>query len=163
MAKDHREELEAARDHLAALLRKREEIEVSIARQKRKVAAWAELCDESEFSDKLLDLDLGGLTDVCRTAMRASRREWMTANEIMNAIRELGFPLNEYKAPMATVTTTVNRLVESGEAEDKRPNLGLIQYKWVGRGVPLSSLLRVGQEFKPQYNPPDPLGKRGKK
>ena len=38
------------------LIRRREQIEQDIAKQKRKVAAWAELCDESEYAERLLTL-----------------------------------------------------------------------------------------------------------
>jgi hypothetical protein len=127
-----KKELEKARQQLADLLVKREQVEIEIAKQKRKVAAWAELCEESDIADKSLDLDLGGLTDVCRTAMRASRKDWMTISEIQDAVKELGFPLHEYKAPAASITTTINRLAQSGEViSDKGPS-GFIEYKHVG-------------------------------
>jgi len=138
MSPDHKKELLKAREELADLLGKREEIEVAIARQKRKVAAWSELCDESEIGDPVNDalealgLDLGGLSDACRTAMRASRKEWMTIAEIQATLKELGYPLDKYKAPTASITTTVNRLADSGEVVvEKRP--GASEYKWVGQ------------------------------
>lgn len=128
---DHKNGLHSARSELARLLRERERIEVEIARQRRKVAAWAELCD-GEFTD-VNDPGLGGLSDACRTALRASRKEWMTASEIQTVLKELGFPLEKYKAPAASVTTTVNRLAESGQVvADRRTSLGATEYKWVG-------------------------------
>lgn len=140
-------ELQKAREELAQLIRKREDIEVDIARQKRKVAAWAEVCDEGEVTESsnalamAIGLDLGGLTDACRTAMRSSRKEWMTVTEIQEALKELGFPLEKYKAPIASITTTVNRLVDGNEATmEKRPN-GANEYKWVGGYRKLSDLI----------------------
>ncbi len=144
-APDYVNALQKARVELAELLRKREELEVSIAKQKRKVAAWSELCDESEYSDatalgELIGLDLGGLTEACKTAMRASRKEWMTIAEILAALKELGFPLEKYKAPAASVTTTINRLVEAKEViPDKHPG-GAHEYKWAG---PLDQALQM--------------------
>src|SRR5947199_2052222 len=88
---------------LAKLLHERDEIEIKIARQKKRVAALAGLCDESEFGDGPFDFDLGGLADVCRTAMRASRKEWMTIAEVQAAIKELGYPLEKYKAPATSI------------------------------------------------------------
>src|SRR5271166_4384932 len=113
-------DLKREREILAGLLREREETEIKIARQKKRVAALAELCEESEFAEQAIDLNLGGLTDVCRTAMRAARKEWMSIAEIQETVSELGFPLNQYKAPAASITTTVNRLVDAGEVEAKR-------------------------------------------
>jgi len=140
MTVDHKKELVKAREYLADLMRKREEIEVAIARQQRKVAAWSELCDESEFSENVLQLsdllgiDMGGLSDACRTAMRASRKEWMTIAEIIETLKELGFPIDKYKAPAASITTTVNRLVAGKEVVVNKNSPGAAEYKWVGLG-----------------------------
>jgi hypothetical protein len=135
VAKDYRDDLKQERETLANLLQQREEIEVKIARGKKRIAALAELCDESEFAEQVLDLDLGGLTDVCRTVLRASRKTWLTIPEIQEAIKELGFPLDQYKAAPASITTTVNRLVDGKEVVvDKRPQ-GASEYKWVGRDL----------------------------
>lgn len=151
MTPTHQEELLKAREELAALLRKKEEIEITIARQKRKVAAWSELCDESEIGDgatealESLGLDLGGLSDACRTAMRASRKEWMTITEIQETLKELGFPLDKYKAPTASITTTVNRLADAKEVVvEKRPG-GASEYRWVGPAISANAnIFRVG-------------------
>jgi hypothetical protein len=144
---DTKRQLNKARQELADLILKREQIEIEIAKQKRKVAAWAELCDESEVADAI-DLDLGGLADACRTVLRASRKEWMTVADIMGALKELGFPLDKYKAPAASVTTTVNRLAEDHEVVvDRRSNPGATEYKWVGQAMGRVELLRRGEEL----------------
>jgi hypothetical protein len=137
---------------LAKLLRERDDIEIKIARQRKRVSALAELCDESEFGDNPFDFDLGGLADVCRTAMRASRKEWMTIAEIQAAIKELGYPLDKYKAPAASITTTINRMVKEEEVRiAKRSTPGANEYKYVGLGhkaaATLLDLLRTGNEI----------------
>ena len=122
----------ALRAELAKLYEQREDIEVRIARTKRKLAILAELSEETENA-QTPDLQLGGLSAACRTALRASRKPWMTVSEIQAALKELGFPLHEYKAPAASISTTVNRLVEYGEVvPDRRSNPGATEYKWVG-------------------------------
>ena len=70
VVKKYIDDLKQEITELVKLLQDRDDIEVQIARHKKRVAALAELCDESEFGDQPLDLDHGGLTDVCRTAMR---------------------------------------------------------------------------------------------
>ncbi|HEX4785061.1 MAG TPA: hypothetical protein VH350_12005 [Candidatus Sulfotelmatobacter sp.] len=123
---------------MATLLAKRERIEIEIARQKRKVAALSELCNENEYSPpanhvlEVLGFGLGGLSDACRTALRASRKEWMTLAEIQEALKELGFPLDKYKAPTASITTTVNRLVDGREVVVEKRPAGASEYKWAG-------------------------------
>jgi chromosome segregation ATPase len=129
---DYAAEFTKAVDELADLEVQREKLERRIARQKRKVAALAELCDDSEDAPQLADLNLGGLTEACRTAMRGSKIEWMTIAEIQQALLDLGFPLKDYKAPAASITTTVNRLVEAGEAKVERRQPGLSVYRYVG-------------------------------
>lgn len=133
-----KEQLAKAQKELSELLLKREHIEILIAKQKRKVAAWVELCDESDVAEPV-DLDLGGLSDACRTALRGSRKEWITIAEIQAALKELGFPLQQYKAPAASITTTVNRMVEEGSVVPHKLADGVAEYKWVGpkdlRGV----------------------------
>ncbi len=142
MASNYQKDLKQAREDLADLLANREQIEIEIARQKRKVAALSELCDESELGDGVnealqsLGLDLGGLSDACRTAMRASRKEWMTITEIQESLKELGFPLDKYKAPTASITTTVNRLADNNEVIVEKRLGGASEYKWVGQNVP---------------------------
>ena len=162
---DTRRELEKAAEKLKHLFEQREQIEVEIARQQRKVAAWAELCNDSAYTEAL-DLGLGGLSHACRTALRASRKGWMNTTEIMTALRELGFPLQKYKAPMASITTTVNRLVEAGEVDvNRRPNPGATEYKWIGQswGAPssLANMIVDHDRDKAAHQPePYPPAKR---
>lgn len=137
-----KQEIEKEQKELERLLQLKEQAEVAIAKTKRRLAAWMEILDDTETGALVPDLDLGGLTDACRTVLRGSRKGWMTTAEIQSALKELGFPIHEYKAPAASILTTVNRLVESGEVLiDKRSQPGASEYKWAGV-VKLSSLLR---------------------
>jgi len=131
---DTKQELKQAINKLANLLNKKELIESEIAKQRRKVAAWQELC--ATDNDNALDvgliacgnafkdsvLDLGGLTEACRTVLRGSRIEWMTITEIQSELKQLGFALEKYKAPAASITTTINRMVESKEVAVSLPD-----------------------------------------
>lgn len=118
---------------LSKMLVEQEQLEVQIAKTKRKVALLSQLCDETDTLAPIPDLDLGGLTEACRTVLRASRKEWMNSTEIKNGLAELGFPLDKYKAPMASITTTVNRMVETGDVvQSNNANPGAVEYKWLG-------------------------------
>ncbi|HTW62140.1 MAG TPA: hypothetical protein VMD55_10075 [Terracidiphilus sp.] len=127
-----RKGLEGAVAELKRLLENKERIEVEIARQQRKVAAWAELCDDSAYADPF-DLGLSGLSDACRSALRGSRKEWMTTSDVATALRELGVALDRYKAPMASIATTVNRMVEGGEVLPRSGENGVTEYKWLSK------------------------------
>lgn len=129
---NYRTDLEQAQDELIELVRQREILEQKIAKLKRRAALLAQLCEQEEAAQGIIDLDLRGLIDVCRTAMRASVKEWMTISDIEEIIKQLGFPVHEYKAPTASITTTVNRIVEDGEAKVIRETGVPAKYKWVG-------------------------------
>jgi len=66
--------LEVEREELLVLFKEREELEIRIAKKQRRVAALATLVDDSEASDSILGLDLYGLTNAIRTALRAASR-----------------------------------------------------------------------------------------
>ena|ERR1039458_2310975 len=126
-----KQEIEKEQKELERLLQLKEQTEVAIAKTKRRLAAWMEILDDTETGELVPDLDLGGLIDACRTALRGRRNDWMTIAEIQADLRKLGFPLDKYKAPAASITTTVNRLVDAGEVQaDRSP--GATKYKWVG-------------------------------
>lgn len=144
---DANNELKKAIEKLADLLTQKERLEDEVARQRRKVAAWRELCDAEQDRDVDVGmkacsdaftaaiLNLGGLSDACRSVMRSSRKEWLTITEIQTGLKEIGFSLDAYKAPYASIATTVNRMADGENAEvvvARRTNPGATEYKWVG-------------------------------
>lgn len=106
-----------ARDRLTELFRQREALDVQIAKQQRRVAALAALIDESEESDQILELNLGGLTDAVRGVLKGAGPMGLTPVEIRKRLIQMYFPVNEYKNFMASLGTTLRRLVESGEVK----------------------------------------------
>jgi len=113
---------------LSELQRRSEELEVLLAKKKRRIAALAQLAYEDD-DIKLTLRFVEGLRDACRTALRASRKEWVTVPEIQQVVAELGFPVHELKAPAASITTTVNRLVKDEEVLSRVVG-GKREYKW---------------------------------
>jgi hypothetical protein len=124
------QDLRDTKEKLELLLKWREDVEIVIARAKRKIALLTELSKETE-SDRSGDLGLGGLQESCATVLRGSTEEWLTIAEIESGLRELGFPVDQYKAPRASITTTVNRLVKTKRVVvNRQRTLGITQYKW---------------------------------
>ena len=110
--------VEEARASLTELFRQREALEIAIARQQRRVAALAALVDESEEGDRILQLELGGLTDSVRSVLRAAGAAGgLTPKEIRSRLIQLYFPVNEYQNFMASLGTVLKRLVKSGEVK----------------------------------------------
>jgi hypothetical protein len=123
-----RNDLERARQRLDELLAEHESVEVEIAREKRRIAALTQLVEgDAPETD-----DLGGLSEACRSAFRASRKEWLGLADVRNGLRELRFPVNRYKSLAAMVVVTVNRMVEAGEVQLIRTKEGRKAFKWLG-------------------------------
>lgn len=144
------EEVAQAREELADLFNQREELDVRIAKQQRRVAALAALVDESEQSDQILELNLGGLTDVVRSALRAGGPRGLTPMEVRTRLNQLSFPTGEYKNFMATLHSVLKRLVDAGEVRpvifDKHEGRDGSVYQWVG-GIKN----KFGNRFKNRY------------
>lgn len=144
---DIQKELQKAKMDLIRLLGIRERIEQAIAKQKRKIAAWTELADAGEFSDAA-SIDLS-LTEACVTVLRSTGKQWASISDIQNDLREIGFPLDKYKAAAASITTTVNRMEDEGSVVSRKLAGGVKEYKWVGpkelreagKLLPMSKLL----------------------
>jgi len=128
----YRQDLQEAQEQLSSMLQEFEDLQTKIAKQKRRIAALAELCEGSDTTGAPVQIDMGGLTDACRTVLRAYYKEWLSIGAIQQALIKFGFPILEYKAPMASLTTTVNRLVEAGEVEPIRVSGGSREFKWAG-------------------------------
>ena len=131
MVSEYKDDLQEARERLVELLRKREMLEVDIAKQQSNVAALATLADESEETDEVLEMNLGGLTSACRIALRAAGKKGLTPREVRKALTNLHFPIGEYKNPLASIHTVLKRFVKSGEAKRILNLKDGTKYKWV--------------------------------
>jgi hypothetical protein len=134
-SKTHRDELVQAREDLCQMFIAREQLEVEIARQQRRIAALTALVNESEEVDELLELNLGGLTDAVRSVFRASERSGLTPVEVRNRLSHLYFPVNEYKNFMATLHTVLIRLEKNKEIRlailDRHEGRDESVYQWI--------------------------------
>lgn len=113
MTHNYKAELEKARQELSQLLMDAELVQNLIAKQKRKIAALAELADETEDSAAPLGL-VEGITDAVRTVFRSAEKPLNPA-EVRTRVEALGLP--PQKNILASVHTVIRRLQESGEVE----------------------------------------------
>jgi chromosome segregation ATPase len=152
MDREYKTELETAREELADMFREKEELETRIARQQRKVAALAVLSDESEDTDDLLALGLGGLSSACRSVFRASTTKLLTPVEIRDRLRQLQFPIHEYKNILASIHNTLKRLEAKGEVKlkirDVNEELDESVYQWIGESYGASGMRAALQKTK---------------
>jgi hypothetical protein len=128
--------LAEAREELARLFKEREELDIRIAKQQRRLGALATLVDDSEETDQIMELNLGGLTEAIRTALRAAGSRGLTPGEVTTRLIQLYFPVNEYKNFRASLITVLKRLVASGEVRtaihDVQEGRDQSVYQWVG-------------------------------
>ena len=139
MAERYKSDLEDATAKLNNLLVFREDLEARIAKQKKIVAALRELVksdDEVPTTDRLVR----GITDACRTVLRAAGRPLLPI-EVRDGVESLGVPPQANL--LASVYTVLRRLELAGEAvEDFEANRNpagnaVKAYRWAG---PMQSL-----------------------
>jgi hypothetical protein len=154
------EALSKARQQLSDLFRQQEALSLAISKQQRRVAALAALVDESEETDQLLDLNLGGLTDAIRGVLRDGGLG-LSPKQVRTRLIQQYFPVNEYKNFMASLHSVLARLIkarevktvvitttESGQQHDE------ICYRWIPKYGATNSLantiLRTYSKYDPQ-------------
>jgi hypothetical protein len=133
-------DLEHAVRDLLKLTAEREQWEVKIAKQKKRVAALYELVQTDEGAAALTGL-VEGITDACRVVMRAAEKP-LSVSDIRDRVQALGLPPQANL--LASIHTTVKRMKESGEVAEHMMALesggtGAF-YVWQGVGTPVNVL-----------------------
>ena len=145
MGHEYKAELKRERTALAELLRQREELATKIAKQQTRVAALAALCEQSEEIANMTEMDLGGLTNACRTAFRAAGGRGLMPVEVRNALEQLRFPTQTHKNILASIHTVIRRLEQAGEIRkaihDKHIGEDKSVYQWAGPNYGASNSL----------------------
>jgi hypothetical protein len=113
---------------LARMERERNDLETRIAKQKKIVAALAELSRTDEDSPALTGL-VDGVTDACRTVFRAAEGPLLPI-EVRDRVQALGLPPQSNL--LASVHTVIRRLVAANEVEEVNPvgGSGPLAYRW---------------------------------
>jgi hypothetical protein len=110
-------DLQQAKARLIQLMQQERALQVEIAKQKRAIAALSELAELTPPIDLV-----SGVTDAVRTVLRSAMNP-VSASEIYLRAQGLGLP--QQQNLLASVHTTLRRLVEAGEVEfDEDKNTG---------------------------------------
>lgn len=84
----------------------------------------------------MTEMDLGGLTNVCRTAFRAAGNRGLMPTEVRTALEQLRFPTRTHKNILASVHTVIRRLEQAGEVRkaihDIHDGADRSVYYWAG-------------------------------
>lgn len=136
MTRGYKAELERERRTLGELFRQREVLATKIAKQQTRVAALAALCEASEEIADMTEMDLGGLTNACRTAFRAAGNRGLMPTEVRGALERLRFPTHTHKNILASIHTVIRRLEQAREIRkaihDKHAGEDKSVYQWAG-------------------------------
>jgi hypothetical protein len=136
---DSEKALGQAREELLRMFKEQEELQISIAKQHRRVAALATLVDDSEEADTIMGLELYGLKDAIGIALKSAMPNGLTASEIMGRLIQLCFPVNEYTNFRASLNSVLKRFVQAGEVRvamhdvDAKSRRDESVYQWVGK------------------------------
>jgi DNA-binding transcriptional MerR regulator len=80
------------------------------------------------LTNALAKRDQTGLKEMCLEVLKAAYGP-LTVNEVIKELRERGFPVDEYKKPIAVVKITLSRLVDSREARPATKD-GKAAFEW---------------------------------
>jgi hypothetical protein len=130
--KDYRRALEAAIKEYDQLKAQRDAIETRLAQLRLIISNLGELCDlpgERRQSSGL------GLTDACRSALRASLGG-LTAAQVRERLASLGIDSNQYSNLLASIHIVLKRLAAAGEIWTYKAKDGKQVYAWKRAAVP---------------------------
>lgn len=136
VTKKYVDDLQEALRDLLLMTSEREQIEIRIAKQKKRVAALYELVQTDEDGAAFSGL-VDGITDACRVVFRAAEKP-LSPSEVRDRVQALGLPPQANL--LASVHTTLKRMREAGEIKEaidamqgKAPPV--IVYQWAGERI----------------------------
>jgi hypothetical protein len=140
VTRNYKADLEDAIHQLILMASEREELEIKIAKQKKRVAALHELVQTDEGSAALTGL-VEGITDACRVVFRAAERPLFPA-EVRDRVQALGLPPQDNL--LASIHTTIRRMKEAGEIKEiskvvQSGGMGAA-YMWVNEARSMNAL-----------------------
>ncbi len=112
----YKAELGKAESQLSILLARREKMDKEIARLRLDISALALLCGQPTMTTDRLGLGKNlGLSDACREVLRANDPNALTPAEVVEGLAQIGFSVDDHQNILASVATTLRRMVRSGE------------------------------------------------
>jgi hypothetical protein len=130
--KDYRRALEAAIKEYDRLKTQRDAIETRLAQLRLIISNLGELCELPAERRQPPGL---GLTDACRSALRASLGG-LTAAQVREHLASLGIDQDHYSNLLASIHIVLKRLVAAGEIWTYKTKDGKQVYAWKRAAVP---------------------------
>lgn len=109
---DYRRALDAAVREYEAALAEHATLEQRLAQLQQTIGTLSKLCG-------LVPTVSWGLTDACRLVLRSADAP-LTAVQVRDRLSAIGFDLDRYANPLASIHVVLKRLAEAGEARSRR-------------------------------------------
>jgi hypothetical protein len=126
-----------AKQNMAQLLVKRQELDKEIARVHAVITELQNLCadqDQRNFwrgAERVIKADLKvGITEAARVILQENFFP-MTAVDLKKQIEARKLNIQRYANPLAVIHTVLKRLVQSGDVRVVAPINGLKAYQWI--------------------------------
>ena len=119
--------LRAAQEELAKLTDQQNQIERKIAAVKQTIAGLSTMLNK-----ELDEEDILGVTDAIRNVLMRNPGTGFAPKGVKTNLIENGFPIKQYRSPIAIIHTVLKRLVKSGEVRRFTKD-GRTFYGWVGK------------------------------
>ena len=124
MALDYHDWYRRAKAERARILGEKQKLLSEIENRDQQLAALAQTMraiaplvgEKSPEADEESEPPRSGMTDTIRAILNRSK-EPLTASELRECLESIGFDVNSYSNPLATIHTVLRRLREAGEVE----------------------------------------------
>jgi hypothetical protein len=137
------------------LIEQRDELDKQIASSTERIVAELRLLarkpgvDISDVFDKQEmpeEDEQSSLTDAIGELLRG-QEEFLTASQVRDGLPRIGYSVSHYSDPLPTITTTLSRLVRSGDVIGQVVQ-GKMAYKWNASPFKHSPLKFLGQRYR---------------
>jgi hypothetical protein len=121
---DYQKAYDSARQELADLLAKQQELEKRMVLVRQSLQTLSSLCESEGIqitpsTEASYLLENSTLADEIRTILKAAGPEFMRPRHIKVALEHLGHDLAQYQNPQATIHMVLKRMAESGEVQEE--------------------------------------------
>ncbi len=127
---NYKQAIEEAKREYAELVNKAWETQIRISRLKYTILHLASLCgDEEHKRAREQFFREPRFAEACREILHKTGKP-LTPIEVRGELEAIGFDLAGQANPLASIHTTLKRLVESGEAKTSKTASGKTAYEW---------------------------------
>jgi hypothetical protein len=125
----YKQAYDKAREELAELIQQRDSIDRRTVVLRQNIQSLSSLCEsegvEVEASPEAVEIRKSStMSDDVRAILTKYSPDYIRPNTIKRELIELGRNLDIHKNPLATIYSTLNRMIEAGDVEEDKDSSG---------------------------------------